>query len=163
MLADLLLGHACLLLVDSLSAQVMPGLVAFMFDNAVEDTCFLSSQVFLSSSSFELVVDGESVSGGGVAAREDPGGLLEREKELSLRVPLAAVILRCSASTTSPTVLGSVVGQVLILTSGVWRALCMSGSDSLESSLGVFRRCSLLLTKEPTRRPRPRLLLCAGF
>lgn len=62
----------------------MPGRVGFMLDKAVEDIGFFSRREFFSWSSLHMVCAGESVSGGGLAAREVLGGLLDSEKELSL-------------------------------------------------------------------------------
>lgn len=67
-----------------------------MLDKAVDDTGFLSSLVFRSWGSVDIVLVGESGVAGGVAARENLGGLLDSEKELILLLVLGAMTAELS-------------------------------------------------------------------
>ena len=96
---------------------------------------------------------GESAAGGGVAAREDLGGLWEREKELILRLLLGTLITERSEFIDSSAAVLTHAGLVAGLVSGEGRLSCKS---EVNSSFGVFFRCSLLRTKDLTRRPNPR-------
>lgn len=69
-----------------------------MLDSAVEDMGFLSSLALLLWSSSDASLGGESETGGGVAAREDLGGLLDSEKELSLLLILGMLSPESSTS-----------------------------------------------------------------